>query len=283
MPRRHSPSAGPLLISFVTAALIATAGCGKPDDAASSSAHPVVYVGNEGNITWYRVDPAKGSLKNLGTLPFGLTAAFMTRSSDNKFLYALLRTIDETKPPLQGFLASFSIDQKTGALTETGRTDALGDRPTYITIDKTGKWVLIANNLGHLHGNSVVVFPIKPDGSVGPAKQMLMTGIRAHQIRVHPSNKWVYVNNIDSDTISQFEFDEQTGTLSPNDPATVSVAPNPLPTEPRPPAGPGMPAMGYTGPRHLDFHQHFVRVLCIKFQGPFQPLGRHFEGAGRGV
>jgi 6-phosphogluconolactonase len=240
---------------IAAAALAAAAGCGKSSEDGAAS-RPLVYVGSEGDITWYSVDASKGTLERKGSLSFGLTAAFLARSADNKHLYALLRTIDETKPPLQGFVASFAIDQSTGALEEIGRTESLGDRPTYVTNDRTGKWLLIVNNLGHLHGNSIVVFPIKSDGSAGAAKQMLtMTGeIRAHQIRVHPSNRWVYVPNIDSDNIAQFRFDAETGALTPNDPPAVSVAPVPLPTEPRPPAGPGMPAMGYTGPRHLDFH-----------------------------
>jgi 6-phosphogluconolactonase len=247
MQREHS------LIPLMLAGALSAGACDKGADG-NAGTRPFVYVGSEGNINWYEVDPASGKLANEGHLDLGLTAAFMTRSADNKHFYALLRTIDETMPPLQGFVASYSVDQKTGALKQTARVDAMGDRPTYVTIDKTGKWLLVANNLGHLRGHSVVVFALEPDGKVGAVKQTLMTGIRAHQIRVHPSNKWVYVNNIDSDTISQFKFDETTGKLTPNDPATVSVAPDPLPTEPRPPAGPGMPAMGYTGPRHLDFH-----------------------------
>jgi 6-phosphogluconolactonase len=241
------------------AIVILASACGTSDAPATApppadGAHPFVYVGNEGGITWYSLDPGKLAMDKRDSLALGLTAAFMTRSADNKNLYALLRTIDETMPPLQGFLASYAVDQQTGALKEIARVDAQGDRPTYITIDRTGRHILVANNLGHLHGNSVVVFPRNPDGTAGEAKQKLMTGIRAHQIRVHPSNRWVYVPNIDSDTISQFLFDEETGTLTPNTPPTVSVAPVPLPAEPRPPAGPGMPAMGYTGPRHLDFH-----------------------------
>ena len=95
--------------------------------------------------------------------------------------------------------------------------------------------MLVANNLGHLVGNSIAVFPIKSDGTLGEPIQKLNTGIRAHQIRVHPNNKWVYVPNIDSDNVSQFLFDDKTGMLTAMTPAAATV-----------------PAM--QGPRHLDFH-----------------------------
>jgi 6-phosphogluconolactonase len=132
-------------------------------------------------------------------------------------------------------VATFTVDQSTGALKEVGRVSSRGDRPTYITIDKTGRWALVANNLGHLVGHSIAVFEIKPDGKLAEAKQFHMTGVRAHQIRIHPSNKYVFVPNIDSDTISQFLFDASTGKMTPNKTPTVSVE-------------------TMSGPRHLDFH-----------------------------
>ena len=130
-------------------------------------------------------------------------------------------------------------------LTEIARISSAGDRPTYISIDKTGKYALIANNLGHLQGNSIVVYPIQADGKLGPPLQKLMTGIRAHQIRVHPNNKYVYVPNIDSDTVSQFAFNEGTGALTPLEPATALTDKlNAVP----------IGGVMLAGARHLDFH-----------------------------
>lgn len=200
----------------------------------------MLYVGSEGAIHWYELDEDKGNLTPKGSLSYPHAATFFAKSADGKYFYALLRTINEMAQmmagkPLEGFVATYTVDGKTGALKEIARRSSEGDRPTYITIDKTGKFALVANNLGHLVGNSIVVFPIGGDGVLGAPVHKQMTGIRAHQVRVHPSNKWVYVPNIDSDTVSQYAFDEKTGALTPLEPVDATVVPK-------------------DGPRHLDFH-----------------------------
>jgi 6-phosphogluconolactonase len=205
------------------------------------SARTFLYVGNEGSITWLAADARTATLDKRGSVPLGLTASFMVGSSDGKHLYALLRTIDEMKQqmegkPLESFAASYAVDQETGALREIGRIPSGGDRPTYITLDKTNRFALVANALGHLMGGSpVTVLPVRPDGSLGASQQGVPTGMGAHQVRVHPSNRYVYVPNYWSDYVYQMRFDERTGQLTPNDPPTVPVE------------------MG-AQPRHLDFH-----------------------------
>jgi 6-phosphogluconolactonase len=257
------------------AAALATTACGQSSDAQGS--RPFLYVGSEGDITWYSAGGDTGSLEKKGSMSFGFTAAFLARSSDNKHLYALLRTVNEMKRqmeeklPLEGFVASFTINQTTGALREIGRISSGGDRPTYITIEKNGKFALVANNLGHLVGHSVTVFPIEADGTLAEPVQAITTGTRAHQIRVHPSNKWVYVPNIDSDTVSQFRFDEKTGKLTPLSPPEVTVD-------------------AKLGPRHLDFHPNgkwvylsneygaVVVTFSINDDGTLKALGAPVSG-----
>jgi 6-phosphogluconolactonase len=251
-------------------ALIGTAACSDTKDDKKgtidpATTHPMVYVGGDGNITWYAMG-GDGSMTSMGSLKYPLTAAWITKSADNKFLYALLRTTNEAAQTaamakFEGYVQAYAIDQGTGALTEVGtRVSSQGDRPTYITLDKTGKWALVANNLGHLVGKSIAVFPINADGSVGEAVQSLNAGtdpanmdkpfVRSHTIRLDPSNRYVYVANIDSDNISQFKFDAATGMLTPNDPATVAI---PNPGFPTTSSSPTNAKLGI-GPRHLDFH-----------------------------
>jgi 6-phosphogluconolactonase len=211
----------------------------------------VLYVGGETGITWYDLRTPEGTLEMKSSLPYGYAATYFAKSRDGRFFYSVLRTISEPMAqmagkPLEGYVASFSVDQSSGALTEIGRISSFGDRPTYLSIDKTGKFLLCANNLGHLQGNSIVVFPIGADGKLGQPVQRVMTGIRAHQVRISADNKYVYVPNIDSDFISQFGFDEKTGGLTPLTPASA----------PDDPTGAVMQPMlkPLAGARHLDFH-----------------------------
>ncbi len=67
-------------------------------------------------------------------------------SPDGRFLYASNRA-DENN------LAIFSIDQQTGLLKHVGYQSTLGDHPRNFTIDPTGHFLLIANQIS---GNVVV-------------------------------------------------------------------------------------------------------------------------------
>ena len=230
----------PALTAALSAALSLGCGDASIDTGSRGRARSFLYVGNEGGITWLDADRNDGSLRMKGNLQMGLTAAFMVGSSDGKFLYSTLRTVNEMQrvaemQPLESHVGSFAIDPVSGGLREIGRVPSGGDRPTYITVDKNNRYVMVANALGHMVGNSVTVLPVRPDGSLAPAQQAITTGMGAHQIRVHPSNKFVYVPNYWSDYISQLIFDESTGTLTPNEPPTVAVEKG-------------------AQPRHLDFH-----------------------------
>ncbi len=242
MVTRHSRST--VVLAALAVAAVAVSCSSDPEsttDPAREGTRPMLYVGGEGNINWYSLDEKAGTLEKKGGLTYPHAATFFAKSADGKFFYALLRTINEMAQTmagkaLEGFVATYTIDQGTGALTEIGRRSSEGDRPTYITIDKTGKFALVANNLGHMVGNSITVFPIASDGLLGePVQKIKMTGIRAHQVRVSLDNKFVYVPNIDSDDISQYAFDAKTGQLTPLDPPAATVD-------------------KMFGPRHLDFH-----------------------------
>jgi 6-phosphogluconolactonase len=267
---RMKPMFSRALLATLLAVGTLTIAAGCSDDkekqgTTTTTTRSMVYVGGDGNITWYAMD-GEGGMASKGSLTFPLTAAWIARSADNKFLYALLRTTNEAAQtmammPFEGYVQAYAIDQTSGALTEVGtRVGSQGDRPTYTTLDKTGKWLLVANNLGHLVGKSIAVFPIKGDGSVGEATQAIYAGtdpanmnkpfVRSHNIRLDPSNRYAFVANIDSDNISQFKFDAATGMLTPNDPPAVAV---PNPSFPTTSSSPTNAKMG-TGPRHVEFH-----------------------------
>lgn len=99
--------------------------------------------------------------------------------------------------------------------------------------------------------------------------------VRSHTIRLDPTNKYAYVANIDSDNISQFKFDEITGTLTPNDPASIAV---PNPGFPTTSSSPTNAKLG-TGPRHLDFHPSKPWVyLSAEYGAQVIPFTRNANG-----
>jgi 6-phosphogluconolactonase len=172
-----------------------------------------VYVSNadDGNIGMYTLEK-DGTLKPGERFDSGGKVVMpMSVSPDKKYLIAAVRS----KP----FTAvTYSIDKKSGALKEVGR-GPLAESFPYISIDKTGRWLLGAS----YGANLVSVNPIGKDGKVGKPQQVIPTARNAHSIITDKTNKYVFVPHLGTDQIFQFKFDDKTGKLSANTPATVQM------------------------------------------------------------
>ena len=80
------------------------------------------------------------------------------------------------------------------------------------------------------------MIPIRPDGTLGAATDIVASGKLSHYITTSPDNRFVFVSCLQPNYIAQYRFDDVTGKLAPNVPATLII----------PGANPG--------PRHLAFH-----------------------------
>ena len=129
-----------------------------------------------------------------------------------------------------------------------------GAGPTYLSIHPSGRFVLVANYFS----GSVAVLPILDDGrlgdatdlktdkgKVGPTKatnapngSFAVSGhdrTHAHMIQADPSGRFVLHVDLGLDKVFVWKFDETKGTLTANDPPSVSLPPG-------------------DGPRHFSFH-----------------------------
>jgi 6-phosphogluconolactonase len=150
-----------------------------------------------------------------------------------------------------GGVAAYEIEPHTGHLTFLNRELAGGGDTSYLSLDRTGRYALAANYAG---GN-VAVFALRPDGglgdwtafiqhtgsSVNPQRQ---THAYAHSIVVDPTNRFALVADLGVDKVFVYRFNEKDGTLAPNSPAFVSVAPG-------------------SGARHVKFHPNGKWVYLI--------------------
>jgi 6-phosphogluconolactonase len=181
--------------------------------ASTAQANTFVYVSNaeEGNIGMYAMQP-DGTLKPGEKADAGGKPVMpMSISPDKKFLYAAVRS----KP----FTAvTFAIDHKTGALKKVA-TAPLAESVPYITVDKSGKFLLSASYGAHL----VSVNPIGKDGKVAAPTQVIPTARHAHSIITDNTGQWVFVPHLGTDQIFQFRLDKKTGKLVSNTPATVQL------------------------------------------------------------
>ena len=198
-----------------------------------------VAVQEDDKVSIFTVDPQTGSMTPQGDVAVSGGPFTMVISPDRNFLYVGCRDVPQ--------LASFRIDQANGGLTKNGEV-SLEANPTYVGIDRTGKFVLSA----YYQGAHVGVHPIGDDGSVGGAPiEWLETATGAHAMQTDPTNRYAFVPHIAGNgpnAVYQFRFDETTGHLTPNSPATV---------EPE----------AFLGPRHFCFHPSLDVLYFSNEQG----------------
>jgi 6-phosphogluconolactonase len=225
--------------------LAGTVGCSSGDDGSgddgSSPDGLRVYVGtgsgdpDEGIYT-FRFDATAGTLTQTQDVAPLLNPTYLAMGRDGEHLYSVRETTDSAT------VHAFDVDPGTGALTEINAVPAEGGAPCYVSLDETGRWVFVANYVG---GN-VAVFPVRDDGGLGPAAQVVQhtgsgadpdrqSGPHVHSVLPDPQNRYVLAADLGTDEVRVYPFDAETGRLD-----TAGVRPVSTP--------PG------TGPRHLAFH-----------------------------
>ena len=189
-------------------------------------------------------DPESGALSPPEFLLAAKEPAFFVFSPDGSHLY----TCNSGSP---GGLAAYAVEPHTGHLRLLNRVLAGGGDTSFISLDRTGRFVLVAN----YDGGSVAAFALRPDGAIGdwtafdqhtgrsvnPRRQ---THAYAHAIVVDPTNRFVLVPDLGVDKLYVYRFDETSGKLTLNDPAFVAIAPG-------------------SGPRHVRFHPNGRWVYLI--------------------
>ncbi len=189
-------------------------------------------VTGEAGIGIYRMDGASGALELVEQVAAGDGVMPLAVDPHQRFLYAGLRRVPQVQ--------SYRLDGRTGRIQLLGSTPLDWD-PTYLTTDKTGRFLLSASYVGGCVG----VHAIGDDGVVrAPPPSRHDTARGAHFIGTDPSNRFAFVPHVaESNIILQYRFNARTGLLTQNEPFRVDQ-----------PAG--------TGPRHYCHHpaKHVVYV-----------------------
>jgi 6-phosphogluconolactonase len=216
----------------------------------------LVYVGTYTNksaskgIYVYSFDPGTGKLTSLGVAAESEDPSFLALHPSGKYLYAV-NEIDHFGAQKSGAASAFSIDPKTGKLTLLNQAATRGAGPCHISLDKSGKFALVAN----YDGGSVSSFPVHDDGTLGEAADFVQhhgssvnkerqEGPHAHWIGSSPDNHFVLAADLGLDEVLIYRFNSAKGTLTPDNPPYAKVNPG-------------------AGPRHLAFHPNgkFAYVL----------------------
>lgn len=181
-----------------------------------------------------------GAMRVDGVAAKAADPSFLALHPNGRVLYAV-NELEQFGGKPTGAVSAFAIARDSGALTPLGQLPSHGTAPCYVSVDKTGRTVLVAN-----YGTgSVATFTVKPNGGLDAARTVVQheghgpnadrqAGPHAHCIITDPLNRHVIAADLGVDGVLVYQFDEKTGKI-----ATVAngVATNPG-----------------AGPRHLAFH-----------------------------
>jgi len=172
-------------------------------------------TGSKG-IYAYEFDAATGKLTPKGLAAESSNPSWVVIHPNGKWAYAA------NESGKQSSISAFSIDAKSAKLTLLNKLPAVGEDPCYLSFDKTGKYLFVAN---YTSGN-VVVFPILPDGklgdhtsavqdagALGPNKER-QEGPHSHWVEPAENNFSVWISDLGLDRVLRYDFSASDGRLS---------------------------------------------------------------------
>jgi 6-phosphogluconolactonase len=222
--------------------------------------------GNGRGIHIFHVDRATGAMMPAGVHEMGTSPSHLALNADGTRLYSANET-DRVGKDKEGTVSAFSVNRDDGKLKLHNTVRSGGAGPTYVSIHPSGKFVLVANYFG----GSVAVLPVLEDGRLGDAADIKLDAgkvgptqatnappgsfafsghdrTHAHQIQADPAGRFVMHVDLGLDRIFVWKFDVKKGTLTPNDPPSVSLPPG-------------------DGPRHFHFHPNGRWLYSIQEEG----------------
>ncbi len=187
--------------------------------------------GKSKGIYAFRYDSQTSEITPLGLAAETTNPSWVTAHPNGRFLYAV-NEVQNYKGPNSGGVSAFSIDHVTGKLTFLNEEPSRGADPCYVTVDKTGKYGLVANYTG----GSLAVFPILADGKLGEASAFVQhsgkgtnperqEGPHVHSVDLSPDNRFAMVDDLGLDELLVYKFDSSKGSVVPNDPPFTKLTP----------------------------------------------------------
>jgi len=147
----------------------------------------VVYAGEGHSLVTFALDPDTGALARQGSIDVEEAVQFGAITNDARHLYVSLS--DNAK---RHFVQAFQIAPTTGMLARHGdRVSMPNGRAIHLTLDGTTTHLVMAHNATGL----LDAMELWPDGGLGSivlTADAIDAGNFVHQVRVHPSNRFVF-------------------------------------------------------------------------------------------
>jgi 6-phosphogluconolactonase len=231
--------------------------------------------GRSEGIYLVRMDRSSGRLRQVGSVNAGANPSFLAIHPNGRVLYAV-NELEKYKGRPTGAVSAFAIARDTGALKRLNEQPSEGGAPCYVSVDRSGRAVLVANYVG----GSIAVLPIHVNGSLAPAAHVIQHTGRgpnaerqeaphAHCILPDRSNRFALAADLGVDRVYLYRLDLDGKSLRHVDGGDAVMRPG-------------------AGPRHIAFHPTlslvFVAneldstVATLRFdaeRGALSPLATH--------
>jgi 6-phosphogluconolactonase (cycloisomerase 2 family) len=187
----------------------------------------------------YKGSAAAGSASNAACVVYG-SGSSSNNGVESTYVYVVDAETTSTLPTVLAFAQNMS----TGALTQIPGTNAnngfnAGVAPSSIVVDVTGKFVYITDKQqNEIFGYSIensITGAAGTDGSLAPlVSSPFATGQYPVNITIEPRDKYVYVANYNSNTVSSYSLNLSNGSLgaSAGSGFTTETAPTCVTVEP---------------------------------------------------
>lgn len=188
-----------------------------------------ILQGKGEGIYVYRLDTSSGSMKLCSIAQAGPNPSYLTFDPSHRFLY-VVNELKEFDGAPTGAVSAFSMDSASGTLRFLNRQPSHGTDPCHLIVDKTGRYVLVANFMS----GSVCVLPIRKDGSLGDPTDLIQhqgssvdpirqTGPHAHAVTLDDTGHYAFVPDLGLDKLMVYRFDPNRGKLEPNDEPWIDI------------------------------------------------------------
>jgi 6-phosphogluconolactonase len=232
----------------------------------SSPQGPEGSKGRGQGVYVLEMNPATGALKQLEIITSDSNPAWLALHPSGDYLYSA-NEVANFSGGNSGSVSAYAVDRATGHLTLLNTVSSEGAGPAHMSVHPSGEYALVAN----YEGGTEAVLPIRPSGELGPATAVIhnqgalgresahsapvgsfaISGHdkpHAHMIESDASGRYVFAADLGLDRIFIWKFDVGEGTLTPNDPASVSLPPG-------------------DGPRHFAFHPNGRWFYSLQEEG----------------
>ena len=148
-----------------------------------------------------------------------INPSFVKASPDGKNLYA----VSELGPgdDESGFIHSFRI-KGDNYLEEIGKISTESFAPCHIEIDQTGKYVFASNYVGGV----VMLYERDEQGILLKRQKIRLENAEAshpHSVSISKDNQFAYINDLGNNKVWIYNFDPESGRLSPNNQPFVKL------------------------------------------------------------